>query len=76
MKGIVESCDDYFYNLGTLLEPNLLAKYARSFGFGLPTGITLNDEKSGLVSTTDCYQSKHGIPSQPGENLSTAIGQG
>jgi len=76
MKGLVESCDVYFYNLGSLLGPDVLAKYARGFGFGLHTGIALSDEKSGFIPTSGWYQGRHGIPWQPGESLSIAIGQG
>lgn len=76
MKGLVESCDVYFYNLGSLLGPDLLAKYARGFGFGIPTGIALSDEKSGLIPTPVWYRGRYGIPWQSGESLSIAIGQG
>ena len=76
IKGLVESCDVYFYNLGSLLGPDILAKYARGFGFGLPTEITLSDEKSGFIPTSEWYQRKYGIPWQSGESLSIAIGQG
>jgi penicillin-binding protein 2 len=76
MKGLVESCDVYFYNLGSLLGPDILAAYARAFGLGMTTGIALRDEKPGFIPTSGWYQSKHGIPWQSGETLSIAIGQG
>lgn len=76
MKGLVESCDVYFYNLGSALGPDLLAKYARGFGLGVPTGIALSDEKPGLIPTSSWYQGRYGIPWQAGESLSIAIGQG
>jgi len=76
VKGMVESCDVYFYNVGSQLDPDVLAKYASRFGFGSPTGIVLRDEKPGLIPTTDWYQKRHGIPWQSGESLSVAIGQG
>jgi penicillin-binding protein 2 len=75
-KGLVESCDVYFYNLGSLLGPDLLAKYSRDFGFGAPTGIILNNDKPGFIPTSSWYREKYGIPWQPGESLSIAIGQG
>ncbi len=75
-KGVVESCDVYFYNLGSLLGPDLLAKYAKGFGFGITTGIDLKDEKAGLIPNSDWYQGRYGIPWQAGESLSVAIGQG
>lgn len=76
LKGVVESCDVYFYNLGTMLGPDLLAKYARGFGFGMATGIGLRDEKAGFIPTSGWYQGRYGIPWQAGESLSVAIGQG
>ena len=76
VKGLVESCDVYFYNLGSMLGPDMLAKFARGFGFGATTGIFLKDEKAGLIPTSSWYQARHGIPWQAGENFSVAIGQG
>ena len=76
MKGIVESCDVYFYHLGSLLGPDLLADYAKGFGLGTPTGISLQNEKGGLIPTSSWYQKRYGIPWQAGESLSIAIGQG
>jgi len=75
-KGLVESCDVYFYNLGSQLGPDILAKYAKGFGLGAVTGIILNNEKPGLIPTSGWYQHRYGIPWQAGESLSIAIGQG
>ena len=76
VKGIAESCDVYFYQLGVLLGPDLLAGYAKGFGFGAPTGISLKNEKSGFIPTSDWYRKRYGMPWQTGESLSIAIGQG
>jgi penicillin-binding protein 2 len=75
-RGIVESCDVYFYQLGIMLGPDRLARYARGFGLGELTGIRLSEEKKGLIPTSDWYQRRYGIPWQRGESLSIAIGQG
>jgi len=75
-KGIVESCDVYFYNVGMRLGVNRIAKYASGAGLGSPTGFPLGREKSGLVPTTSWKMKRFGIPWQAGENLSIAIGQG
>lgn len=75
-RAIVESCDVYFYNLGRLLGPDKIAAYARSFGFGLPTGIDLPREKSGLIPTKKWKVERFREPWQAGESISTAIGQG
>ena len=76
VKGIAESCDVYFYQLGILLGPDLLAGYAKGFGFGAPTGISLKNEKSGFIPTSGWYRKRYGMPWQTGESLSIAIGQG
>ncbi len=75
-RGIVESCDVYFYQLGIMLGPDRIARYARGFGLGDLTGIGLDEEKRGLIPTSDWYQRRYGIPWQRGESLSIAIGQG
>jgi penicillin-binding protein 2 len=75
-RGIVESCDVYFYQLGILLGPDRLSRYARGFGLGELTGTGLSEEKKGLIPTSDWYQRRYGIPWQRGESLSIAIGQG
>jgi penicillin-binding protein 2 len=75
-KGIVESCDVYFYNVGMRLGVNRIAKYASGAGLGSPTGFPLGREKPGLVPTTSWKMRRFGIPWQAGENLSIAIGQG
>jgi penicillin-binding protein 2 len=75
-KAIVQSCDVYFYNVGHRLGVDRLARYARLFGLGQPTGIALNPEKSGLIPTSLWKLKRYKVPWQPGETLSLAIGQG
>jgi len=75
-RAIVESCDVYFYNLGKLVGVDKLAEYARAFGLGVPTGITLPSEKSGLIPTKEWKLRRMGQPWQPGETISISIGQG
>ncbi len=75
-RAIVESCDVYFYNLGTLLDVDVIAKYARGFGFGAPTGIDLPREKSGLVPTRQWKKERFKAPWYAGETVPVSIGQG
>ena len=74
-RGLVESCDVYFYNVGQRLGVKKLSKYAEGFGLGRPTGIDLPDEKGGLVPTADWKQERLGEPWYAGETVSLAIGQ-
>ncbi len=75
-RGIVESCDVYFYNLGKLLGVDKIAAAARAFGLGAPLGIDLTREKGGLIPTKQWKLSRFREPWQPGETISIAIGQG
>jgi penicillin-binding protein 2 len=74
-RGLVESCDIYFYNVGERLGVKQLSRYAEGFGLGRPTGIDLPDEKGGLVPTADWKQEQLGEVWYPGETISMAIGQ-
>ena len=75
-RAIVESCDVYFYNVGKLLGVDTLAEYAYQFGLGEKTGVTLLGEKAGLIPTKEWKLARFGVPWQPGETISIAIGQG
>jgi penicillin-binding protein 2 len=57
------------------MDIDLLAKYAKMFGFGNRTGIALPREVSGLIPTKEWKLKTNGIPWQQGETLSCAIGQ-
>ncbi len=72
---IAESCDVFFYEVGQRLGVDKLAKYAKAFGLGIPTGIELDNENSGLVPTSAWKKRKIGRNWQSGETLSVSIGQ-
>jgi penicillin-binding protein 2 len=75
-RAIVESCDVYFYSVGKMLGVDKLHEYAKAFGLGVPTGIDLPREKSGLVPSKKWKLSRFKEPWHPGETISIAIGQG
>ena len=75
-KALVESCDVYFYNIGRLLGPDKIAKYATLFGLGKVSGIDFPNEKSGIVPSEQWKLAKLRQPWLPGETTSIAIGQG
>jgi penicillin-binding protein 2 len=75
-RAIVESCDVYFYNLGIMLGVDTIAKYARGFGLGTPTGIDLPGEKSGLIPTRQWKKNRFRAPWHAGETIPISIGQG
>lgn len=71
-----KSCDVFFYHLGLLLGVDRIAKYARKLGLGVRTGITLDNERAGLIPDSEWKKRTLGEEWQPGENLSVTIGQG
>jgi penicillin-binding protein 2 len=75
-KALAESCDVFFYQVGQRLGVDRLAWYAKAAGLGAPTGINLDHEARGLIPTAGWKMQRTGIPWQPGETLSVAIGQG
>ena len=75
-KGIVQSCDVYFYQLGQRIGIDRIAKYARALGLGEKTGIALDDEKLGLIPDSEWKKKRFGQPWFPGETPSASIGQG
>ncbi|MCL5677536.1 MAG: penicillin-binding protein 2 [Firmicutes bacterium] len=72
VRAIALSSDIYFYEMGYRIGPDLLAKWARNYGFASPTGIDLPGEAKGTIPIKASY----GEEWYPGEILSLAIGQG
>ena len=75
-RAIVESCDVYFYQVGHRVGIDALSRYAQAFGFGKRTGISLPDEKGGLVPSRKWKREKLGKSWWEGETVTLAIGQG
>jgi penicillin-binding protein 2 len=76
LRGIVQSCDVYFYNAGNLIGIENIARYAELAGFGKKTGVDLPGEASGVVPSP---QRKIRLQRQKwyaGETISVSIGQG
>jgi penicillin-binding protein 2 len=75
-KGLVESCDVYFYTMGDRMGFDLIAEYARKLGLGSKTDIALADEKAGLVPTAAWKRERVREPWYPADNFINSIGQG
>lgn len=75
-KAIQQSCDVYFYNVALRVGMDRLAEFAKSFGLGAPTGIGINNEKSGIIPTTEWKRMNRHEEWVDGETLDAAIGQG
>ncbi len=75
-RAIVESCDVFFYNVGQRLGVDRLAAWAHALGLGKKSGIDLDNERSGVVPSTEWKERRYGERWYPAETLSVAIGQG
>ncbi|HYM13202.1 MAG TPA: penicillin-binding protein 2 [Bryobacterales bacterium] len=75
-RGIVESCDVYFYTVGNKAGIENIAKYAEAAGFGRPTGIDLPEEKEGVMPSPEWKLRNYRQKWYAGETISVAIGQG
>lgn len=75
-KGIAQSCDVYFYNVGNKTGIDNIAQYAEAFGLGHKSGIDLPQEKEGVVPSTRWKLRNYRQKWYAGETISVAIGQG
>lgn len=75
-EALVHSCDVFFYQVAQRLGVDVIARYARVFGLGAPTGIGLDHEQAGTIPDTAWKRKRLKQPWYAGETLSVAIGQG
>ncbi|EPR43841.1 penicillin-binding protein 2 [Desulfovibrio sp. X2] len=75
-RGLIESCDVYFYELGQRIGVDRIESFAKAAGFGKPTGIDLPNEKAGLIPGREWKWKRFHERWQGGETLNMAIGQG
>jgi penicillin-binding protein 2 len=75
-KGIVHSCDVFFYNVGNRLGIDNIAEYADMAGFGHKTGIDLPNELTGVVPSSAWKMRLFRQKWYAGETISVSIGQG
>jgi penicillin-binding protein 2 len=75
-KGLVQSCDVFFYNVGNRLGIDTISKYAHMVGFGAKTGIDLPNEQAGTVPSTEWKMRNFRQKWYAGETISVSIGQG
>lgn len=75
VKAIRESCNVYFQKAANRMDIDDISKYAKAFGLGARTGISLPREASGLIPTKEWKKKRFGVEWQAGETLSCAIGQ-
>ncbi len=75
-RGLAQSCDVYFYNVGNRLGIDRIAQYAEMVGYGHKTGIDLPHEMEGTVPSSRWKIRNFRERWYPSETISVAIGQG
>ena len=73
---IRESCDIYFYTLGTKLGITKIDTILNQFGFGELTHIDLQEELPGVVASPAWKKKTQHASWYPGDTVNAAIGQG
>jgi len=75
-EAIERSSNVFFFKMGIALGIDRMFKYISLFGLGERTNIELKRETGGLLPSAEWKKKAIGEEWQPGESLSTAIGQG
>ena len=75
IQSLAQSCDVYYYTNGHKLGIERIARYARMFGLGSPTGFGAA-EKGGLVPSDAWKRRRFKERWYEGETISVSIGQG
>lgn len=79
-KSIVQSCNTYYYTLANDLGIDAIHDFMKPFGFGQLTGIDLENEKRGLLPSSEWKRRAYKRADQQkwyaGETISVGIGQG
>ncbi len=79
---LAQSCDTYYYHVGRIVGPELIATWADTFGIGRDSGIDLPHESAGRMPTPawkKVMAPKFGNPDNswyPGDTANISIGQG
>ncbi|HEX6271940.1 MAG TPA: penicillin-binding protein 2, partial [Polyangiaceae bacterium] len=73
---MVQSCNTYFYELGSRISIDRLASVGLDFGFGVKTGIGVNPEARGRMPTRGWYTRRYKQAFYGGFTVLSAIGQG
>ncbi len=76
VEAIGHSCNVFFYNVGLILGPDVMHRYARMFGLGEETRIDLPAEESGQVPSRSLRRHKQNSDWYKGDTLNFSIGQG
>jgi penicillin-binding protein 2 len=73
---IEQSCNTFFYTVGSKLSIDTIHDYAKRLGLVGKTGIDLPGEVDSFVGSSEWKQREYRQPWYPGETISVSIGQG
>ncbi|MDP2007202.1 MAG: penicillin-binding protein 2 [Rubrivivax sp.] len=79
-RSIVKSSNVYYYSLANEMGVDLMHEQLEPFGFGVKTGIDIENEVTGILPSTEWKKRYYKKPEQQrwyaGETISLGIGQG
>lgn len=75
-EALAKSDNVYFYEMGRRVGIDKLAEYARMYGMGKKTGISMRGEASGLVASEEYKKQNFDQDWYLGDTFNSAIGQG
>jgi penicillin-binding protein 2 len=73
---IEQSCNVYFYTLGSMLSIDQIHKWATRLGLGVKSDVDLPHEIEGIMPSSEWKRRRFNEKWYPGETISVAIGQG
>jgi penicillin-binding protein 2 len=76
IDAIIHSCNVYFYNLGLIVGPDILIRYAKEFSLGMKTQIDLPYEEDGNLPDRIQRRLTRKQKWYKGDTANFAIGQG
>ena len=75
-KSIVRSVNSYYYQLGYDVGIDPIHNALAVFGFGEKTGLDLDNEKPGVLPSTEWKRTRLGEAWYPGDTIAASVGQG
>ena len=75
-KAITESSDTFFYQTAFNLGIDRFSMWMKRFGFGMPTGIEIQEEATANMPSKEWKQKRYKRPWVQGDTISVGIGQG
>ncbi|MBC8098877.1 MAG: hypothetical protein H7Y11_05505, partial [Armatimonadetes bacterium] len=78
-SAVTQSCNPFFYEVGyqmNMVDTELLPRYLRQMGLGVPTGLTDIEEDPGYIGDAETLRTKYGAAWSFSDAALMAIGQG